>query len=668
MTKLRMLSSVILFSALSAWGADIQITGLGGDEAERSLKLLEPRLEYIKEREASSWRADDAAFFLKRLLIRRGFAEVEVTPRILSKELIALIVTSGEQYRFGIVKADNETVISPEVLKEYFIQPLVETEQVREDLAPYIEGYIDKGARNVKNFLRSEGYWNAEVFFESEEIDQENKQVHINLLITSGNQLTIAEPSFTGAQDDHKEKLLAKLRKNFIGRKATTLNINRMIRQIESFYEKSGYQFFSMDTEVEHTKEETILSFEIDSGSIYRVNDIEVSGEEKTLTRRIRRYYKKEVGEVYNEVEIDRITTRLINTGAFSSVVVSPVILEDDSLGLIDLDVEVTEAKARTLQTYGGFGTFEGGIFGAGFTDNNFYGTLTKFFIGAELSGRGVLGHVGINEQRVFNSSLDFSARTYLIERFNEGFDVQKFGLETNLTWAPSNRFESRLFWNGEYATSSSSNLSDLELGSDDYFVQRLGVEQIVDFRNSRLLPTDGYHGRLLLETGFISGDTNSSFFRFDFENSYRYSFSPKDYLLARFRVSTIASNKPAELPIDVRLFSGGINSHRGLEERELGPQSVVGSDPLGGEAYWVSSIEYARTVFKPVIAVAFIDAGQLFADRDDFSLDSPSVAIGVGARIDLPIGPVRLEYGYNLNRQSGDPSGTLHFTIGASF
>jgi outer membrane protein assembly factor BamA len=43
-------------------------------------------------------------------------------------------------------------------------------------------------------------------------------------------------------------------------------------------------------------------------------------------------------------------------------------------------------------------------------------------------------------------------------------------------------------------------------------------------------------------------------------------------------------------------------------------------------------------------------------------------VAVGLGIRADLPIGPVRLEYGHNMTRDNGEPTGAFHFAIGVSF
>ena len=101
---------------------------------------------------------------------------------------------------------------------------------------------------------------------------------------------------------------------------------------------------------------------------------------------------------------------------------------------------------------------------------------------------------------------------------------------------------------------------------------------------------------------------------------------------------------------------------------RELGPRSFS-DDPLGGEAYWNASIEYVHSISSPIKGVLFFDIGQVYEDVSDWgSFSDPSYAAGIGFRIDLPIGPVRLEYGHNLNRKSGEPSGTVHFSIGTSF
>ncbi len=643
--------------------AEVVIKGLSEDQTEQINETYQPRLEYIKGRKATSWRADDAAFFLKRILVRRGYFQAAIDPQLPGNNLIQLDVALGNRFKFGEILPVEESVISNELIKEYYLQPLVDTEAVRIDDAPYIVEYKEKGARNVENYLKSLGYWNASVQNFSESMTFGTKRVNSNLEIIPGKLLQLERIKFVGGKVENISLLEPNIQVR-AGRTASSKLINRVKRAVEQYYETNGYQFAKVEMDVEHSDTTTQLTFTIDSGAQYRVGDLTVTGYEKTQKRKVRRYFGNQKGEYYNEKEIDRITTKLIETGAFSSVVVEPVPNDE---GLVDLEIKVTEAKARTFQSYAGFGSYEGGIIGAGFSDSNFYGSLIKFYTGAEVSGRGVLGQVGISVQRVFNSPLDFNARTFLVERFNEGYDIRKTGLETNLIWAPDNHYRTRLYWNGEYGDITDTDFTSDELGADNYFISRFGIEQTFDFRDDRLLPKNGFHTRLQLEGGVLSSGDSNSFIRTDLESSYRYHIDKKNQLLARFRVSTLHVNNDSVLPVDTRLFSGGVNSQRAYEQRELGPQSFS-RDPLGGEAYWVGSLEFIRPILDPLQAVVFLDAGQLYGDISELSFDDPNFAAGLGLRIDLPIGPVRLEYGYNLNRDEGEPRGTFHFSIGASF
>ncbi len=654
------LLSLISFSH----SATLNIYGVSEEKKEEYYAELEPRLDYILQREASPWRADDAAFLLKRVMIRRGFPDVVVDWKLPGANIIDLQVIPGVQYLFGDIVSQETTAISQEELKEYFLQPLVEREAVRIKDAPYIEDYVEKGTVNVKNYLKSRGYWNAAVSVSDKNTDQDKKTINITLDVDAGNLLTLSQPRYEGTKKEDIARFTPNIQE-LTNQPATTQNINLIKRGVEKYYEDNGYQLAKMTMRTKHSNTSTQLNFVIKSGAQYRVNVIIVEGVEKTKPRRISRYFRRQEGKNYDQAEIDRIVTRIVQTGGFKGVIVKPEPIPGTDL--LNLHVRVRETKAKRFRSYVGFGNFEGYIIGGGYSDSNFNGDLRKLYYGAEFSGRGLLGELGINEPRIFNTPLDANARMYLIDRYNEGYDVRKFGLESSLTWSPSQSYLTRFYANVELGASATDSLTNAELGPSGYLVSRFGVEQTVDFRNNRLSPSDGFHGRVLLESGAINGDVGTGFFRAELESSYRYSINEENQLSGRFLYSALRPEETNDLPIDVRLFSGGVNTQRAYTERELGPQSASG-DPLGGEAYWVGSLEYIRSFSSLVQGVIFLDAGQLYTELGDFTLGDPSYAAGLGIRIDLPIGPVRLEYGHNLNRQSGERNGTFHFSIGASF
>jgi outer membrane translocation and assembly module TamA len=82
----------------------------------------------------------------------------------------------------------------------------------------------------------------------------------------------------------------------------------------------------------------------------------------------------------------------------------------------------------------------------------------------------------------------------------------------------------------------------------------------------------------------------------------------------------------------------------------------------------WNMNAELIRKISDSFKAVAFFDAGTLARNHEDFGSADVELATGLGIRFDLPIGPVRLEYGYNLTRDAGEPAGAFHFAIGSTY
>lgn len=646
--------------------AELQINGISEKRKAKVIAKLSPRLDYISKRDPSTWRADDAAFFLKRILIRSGHPEAEVKWQLPGSNTIELNAVPGPRYFFGDVRANDFSALTQKTLKQYFLQPLVETEIVKIDEAPYIEEYLTGGAENIKNYLRSLGYWNAQVAIESKKFDRINKKVHVNLTIAKGNLLTIGEPRFPGSRSVNLERFYPKI-SNYIGKPSTTENITKVKSIVEKFYRENGYQLAKINMSANHSSTETQLVFSIKSGEQYRVNKIIVTGVDKTKPRKVRRYFSDQEGKVFDENATNEALNKLIATGAFKSATLKPVIERGLSSPTVDLYIEVEETEARSFRAYAGLGSFEGYILGLGYTNLNYHGSLRRFYVGGEISGRGFLGEVGLTEPRFANAPIKLNTRAFLIERDYEGYRVRKAGFETSFIWTPEYAYDTRLYGNTTLVTTSSVSMTDSELGPADYLVTRFGLEQTVDFRDSRILPSNGFFGSALVESGVIGGDAENTYLMADLESSYRFQLGENSQVATRFRAAAIQPDNSSDLPIDVRLFSGGVNSQRAYDERELGPQSVSG-DSLGGQAYWVASAEYIHTISDPLKMVIFMDMGQLYSDYDNLSFSDPSYAAGVGLRIDLPIGPVRLEYGHNLNQQKGEPRGSFHFSIGTAF
>lgn len=658
------LSVMLLSQSINA--AKLNLVGISEGEKEKFIAKLAPRLDYIKTREASSWRADDAAFFLERLLIRAGHPAALVTWTLPGNNVITLNAEPGPLFKYGTISSPNLTAISQETLRQYFLQPLVETEFVKITQAPYIAEYSELGIVNVANYLKSLGYWNASVAIASEKMILSTTTYDLALDIETGNKLSLSPPSFQGATSQDLSIFKPKIEKH-LSQPATTENINAIKKIVDDYYRENGYQFAEIDVTPNHGNSTTQLIFRINSGQQYSVHKIIVEGQDKTKKRRIRRYFDKLKGENYDKTAANKALNRLISTGAFSNVTITPKPHTTGDTSTLDLVVKVAEADAKAVSTYAGYGTYERYILGASYTDFNYHGSLRRVELKGELSGRGLLGEIGVNEPMFAGIPIQLNTRFFLTRRDYEGYDTDQAGGELSLTWRPSEKYATQLFAGGDFTSVSTDLLTDLELGPSDYIHTKVGISQTLNFKNSRVLPTKGFYSNLLLQAGNISGDAHNNYLMFDLQASYRAKITKKDSFNTRFSTGAISPESSSDLPIDVRLFAGGHNSQRAFDERELGPRSFS-DDPLGGQAYWTASAEYTRVISDPFKLSLFYDVGQVYADVNDWGLNDPSHSLGLGVKIDLPIGPIRLEYGHNLNRKSGEPHGALHFAVGAAF
>jgi outer membrane protein insertion porin family len=129
------------------------------------------------------------------------------------------------------------------------------------------------------------------------------------------------------------------------------------------------------------------------------------------------------------------------------------------------------------------------------------------------------------------------------------------------------------------------------------------------------------------------------------------------------------------DLPASERFFAGGDTTVRGFSLDRLGtPETITPSGfPTGGNGLVVLNAELRVNVFGAADAVLFTDAGNVFPRASDLDFTNLRPAGGFGVHYRSPIGPIRVELGFNLDRRELVPGtlerGTvLHISLGRAF
>jgi outer membrane protein insertion porin family len=123
-------------------------------------------------------------------------------------------------------------------------------------------------------------------------------------------------------------------------------------------------------------------------------------------------------------------------------------------------------------------------------------------------------------------------------------------------------------------------------------------------------------------------------------------------------------------LPAFQKYRIGGINTVRGFEAFSIAPRDPVSGDIVGGEKMMNYNLEFRFPLLKSqgVTGLVFFDAGNVWRKDQNFDFGDLRTSAGGGIRWYSPVGPLRLEYGFNLDPRPGESSGKFEFAMGGNF
>lgn len=640
---------------------EVRIVGNRSISQQELLTAIGGRLDHIRLRPATRPRAADAAFLVEQTFGQAGFNDVTVDWKVAGPNTIELTVDEGSRQLLGEVTVEN--VPNPklnETLVELFrLGPKKAASGMNQ--VPLRDEDVGEGLQRMRAQMKSIGFYDAEVTVKERRENPETGKFDFVLAVDAGRISKIARPTIEGETVAGIQQRLDPL----VGEPATTPNLNSVRARVVEAYEEAGFLRAKVRMSVRREGLQMTPAFTIERGQRFKLRDIHVAGLEKTHPERVLTRVDDLQGTYLDGGESARRIRQMIATGAFSTIQTDITPVEGE---LVDVTLNITEADARGLSATLGFDSFEGVIIGGGYYDRNFRGKVRNLSTGVEITGRSLLGEISLADPWVGGTDIGGKLRLFSVSRDYEGYDVWRSGIEATAVWPVTDHYSIDALLGWEFVTTETDGLPPAALGVQDYQNPRLVVTQTLDHRDNPVLPTKGWHLEMPFEIGTTLGDDRTGYLKSGLAGSFHHSFDEKSKLSIGARGGVlIPSGESARLPIDIRYFLGGARSVRSFPERELGPWSVAGH-PVGGQAYWCTNLEYVYSVAGPLKAVAFVDAGGLSSDWEDFGMTDPEVAAGLGVRLDLPIGPVRLEYGHNLTQDGRDPSGSWHFAIGTAF
>lgn len=645
-------------------------------EAELRTAIGE-QLQDIDAKGLTMARADDAAFFLGGHYRKAGFARVDVKYEIRGNTLV-LQVNEGPRAVVRSVKFTGNHGYTDAELADYFSG--VKAQDLAKQKLPYTEAEVSAGGDRVRGFYLSEGWLDATVDVSGTRLSGDGTAADVVVAITEGKHYTLGELSFSGDVNYPRADLVDGLgikpeepietadpiarSLKMPGRPFTPALADAMQGSLRSWLRARGH--FNALVTAEWSKDKAPggkvpVNFAIKAGPKFRVTRVDARGLERVKPEFLQRRFDKITNATYNPEAIDEKYRELLRTGLFRTLHVVP---KADGDGRMHLEVEAEEAKQKEFGFELGFRSYDGAVGAIRLGDRNFMRSGRPLSLKLEASQRGFEGELLYVDPWFLDSDWALRAQLYSQVRDEEGYSKMAEGLRLEGSRKLTKHFEFTAFTEFAVTNISSDEIDPLLLGKLDYTLISAGIAGTIDHRDNPMNPKKGYILRGSAELDALEGEL--SFGRLTGRYSQYRAFGRSTLAWGARFGWIIPVGDVEDVPIDLRYFNGGGTTVRSFAERDLGPKDK-GGHPLGGAFYTVANVEWDFPITSVLGGAVFVDAGNLKA-KDSPGLDDMRYAIGVGLRYDLPIGPMRLDYGYNPSPKEGEDSGALHLSFGFAF
>jgi len=433
------------------------------------------------------------------------------------------------------------------------------------------------------------------------------------------------------------------------------------------------------------------VRFEIDPGSLKRVGEIVLRGNQMTKERMVLKELTLRPGDLITRDRLLRSQHNLYRLGVFRSVRMSYGPMEGaDDPAQQTLRVEIDEAKPLRVTGSAGWDTEGGARGGFSVTHDNVGGWVRSVGVQGYSSGIRRLFQIAVRDPRLFGQRVPTVFNVSWAERDAIGFHEERRAVAV--------RFDGELGrkWEG-YLRYSFQRVKVTEIQDPDEPIRqkvqdaRLGDFGIAIGRSTRddpIIPTQGYY--FLFNTRVFAKPLLSefSFLKNTGSASWMHTFRNRTLFITALRIGLIfpfgtpSQSQPevpisdvpelsildvVEVPISERFFAGGESTVRGFGFDLLGPRDLSGQ-PIGGQGLLIANQEFRFPIYRQFRGIVFYDAGNVYARFQDFDPSNVRHVLGGGLRYDMPLGPLRLEYGRKLDRRPGESAGEFFFAIGAAF
>jgi len=523
---------------------------------------------------------------------------------------------------------------------------------------------LSQDISKINAFYLNNGYINAKAG--EPEITYDKKWIYVAIPVVEGRQFKVGKVEISGdTLKLSRKELMDKLtitKKEFFDRGSIIKDIEYLTQACND--EGYAYADVTPRTTPQEKEQAVDVEYNLKKGHQVYFNRISITGNTKTRDKVIRRQLAIVEGDLYNSSNLKKSYMELNRLRYFEEINFQTEKGPDETL--TDVNIQVKEKPTGIFSVGAGYSALDYAMVTASISQQNLFGRGQSLSLKASLGSRSTMYELSFIEPWLFDIPLwsKFDLHNYTRAYDNYDLDTKGFGM---LFGYP--------FW--EYITGyvgyrlNTDNITNIKAAASSYVKNQAGqmttstvsVSTVRDTTDDYIFPSKGSKNSATIDYvgGIMMGD--AAFTRYGISSTWFFPLPLETVFGIRGRAGYLEEREGKRMPVFERFYLGGINSLRGL--KNVGPVDPASGDIIGGMTMMNFNAEFIFTLIKNagMKGVLFYDTGNTW--ETGYHFEDLRKTAGVGIRWYSPIGPLRLEWGYVLDRKGDEPDSRWEFTIG---
>src|SRR3989454_804549 len=370
----------------------------------------------------------DSVERLRLLYEDEGYFSARIVPVIKSldgeRKSLTFFIKEGSRARIKTVAFDGAKAVPVKKLKKALVtREYFWLTSWYDDSGIYKKDELANDMERLRQVYLDEGYLTVQVGTPSVELSPDKQWFTIRFPIIEGPQFTYSQIGYQG-QTIFSEQELRTGSKLTPGRVVKMAEIRDEVTRVTDLYGTKGYAFADVNPQIlpDPASKTAAVTFEIKEEALVRIRNINISGNDKTRDKVIRRELRVNEAELIDTAAMKRSYERLKNLNYFETVEIIPKQVDPNT---VDLDVKVKEKSTGTFSVGGGFSSLDKLGLVADVTEGNLFGRGQLLKVRGQLGQRRSLGVVTFREPYLFDEAVSgqvdlFARETVFLSYFEE--------------------------------------------------------------------------------------------------------------------------------------------------------------------------------------------------------------------------------------------------------